>query len=161
MATSDRNPDPPSSTTIDRLLDLIQDHPDGMTIKQLANLLNRPISMVQICLKTLLVSQRVTCKQQNNGQQLAKVYTSKLDQATSTRQLPLPARSDGNAITPTSLRELAGLTKIQLAAQLGLSIRTINNWEQNRSQPKLAPSQLKQMMEVYQCTLDQLIAAFG
>jgi DNA-binding transcriptional regulator YiaG len=160
LAISARKPNPPSSTTIDRLLDLIQDHPDGLTIKQLANLLNRPISMVQICLKTPIVSQRVTFRQQNNGQKLAKVYISRLDQAISARQLQRPARN-ANDITPTSLREVTGLTKIQLAAQLGLSIHTINNWEQKRSQPKLAPSQLKQMMLVYQCTLDELIAAFG
>ncbi len=160
MAISDRKPDPPSSTTIDRLLDLIQQHPDGLTIKQLADALNRPISLVQICLKTPIVSQSVTCKQHNNGQQLAKVYIARPDQAISARQLHLVANTSCSDTTPTSLREMAGLTKIQLAAQLGLSVKTINNWEQRRSQPKLTPAQLKQMMCVYQCTLDQLIAAF-
>jgi DNA-binding transcriptional regulator YiaG len=160
LAISARKPDPPSSTTIDRLLDLIQDHPEGLTIKQLANLLNRPISMVQICLKTPVVSQSVTFRPQNNGQQLAKVYIARPDQAVSARQLHLVANHNCSDTTPTILREMAGLTKIQLAAQLGLSIKTINNWEQRRSQPKLTPAQLKQMICVYQCTLDQLIAAF-
>jgi DNA-binding transcriptional regulator YiaG len=158
LATSTKKIDPP--TTIDRLLDLIDHHPDGLTIKQLANLLNRPVSMVQICLKTAIVSQRVTCRQQNNGQQLAKIYIARADQTTSVRQLS-PAGNADHQITPTSLREVVGLSKVQLAAQLGMSIRTINNWEQRRSQPKLTPSQFKQMMCVYQCTLDQLITAFG
>jgi DNA-binding transcriptional regulator YiaG len=129
--------------------------------KQLAEALNRPISMVQICLKTPIVSQSITVRPQSLGEQLAKIYIFKPAQTTLARQLQLPARNAGCEITPTSLREVAGLTKIQLAAQLGLSLRTINNWEQRRSQPKLVPSQLKQMMAVYQCTLDQLIAAFG
>jgi DNA-binding transcriptional regulator YiaG len=160
LAISSRKPTSPSATTIDRLLDLIQHHPDGLTIKQLADALNRPISMVQICLKTPIVSQSVTFRSQNHGAQLAKVYIAR-DKTSPARQFPLVANHHCSDTTPTILREMAGLTKIQLAAELGLSIRTINNWEQRRSQPKLVPSQLKQMMDVYQCTLDQLIAAFG
>jgi DNA-binding transcriptional regulator YiaG len=153
-------PDSPSLTTTDRLLELIRIHPEGLTIKQLADRLNRPISMLQICLKILIASRKVAIRQQNNGQQLAKVYIIKPDTSQSQIQFRLGSRSSNSGVSPIELRAGAGLTKIQLAAQLGLSVRTINDWEQKRSQPKLVPSQLKQMMSVYQCTLDELIAAF-
>lgn len=159
MAIIERTPNFPGLTTTDRLLESIQHHPEGLTIRQLADRLNRPISMIQICLKNLISSQKVAIRQQNNGQQLAKVYVLKPNKPQSSRQFRLSTRNS-SGITPINLRDRAGLTKIQLAAQLGLNVRTINDWEQNRSQPKLVPSQLKQMMSVYQCTLDELIAAF-
>jgi DNA-binding transcriptional regulator YiaG len=153
-------PDFLSQTTTDRLLDSIRDRPDGITIKELADTLNRPISMLQICLNILIASRKVAVRRQNNGQQLARVYILKPDKTLSPHQLRLVTSHSDSSVTPMHLREEAGLTKVQLAAELGLSIRTINDWEQKRSQPKLVPSQLKQMMSVYQCTLDELIAAF-
>jgi DNA-binding transcriptional regulator YiaG len=153
-------PDFPSLTTTDRLLESIRNHPEGLTIRQLADRLNRPVSMLQICLNILMASQKVAIRKQNNGQQLAKVYILKPDKFQSPRQFRQIARNSDSSVTPIELRAGAGLTKIQLAAQLGLSVRTISDWEQKRSQPKLVPSQLKQMMSVYQCTLDELIAAF-
>jgi DNA-binding transcriptional regulator YiaG len=160
LAIIEITPDFPSSTTTDRLLESICNHPDGLTIKQLAEHLNRPISMLQICLNILIASRKVAIRQQNNGQQLAKVYIPKPDRSQSQSQFR-PGNSNRDfRVTPIELRAGAGLTKIQLAARLGLSVRTINDWEQKRSQPKLVPSQLKQMMSVYQCTLDELIAAF-
>jgi DNA-binding transcriptional regulator YiaG len=153
-------PDFPGLTTTDRLLESIYHHPEGLTIRQLADRLNRPISMLQICLNTLIASRKVAVRQQNNGQQLAKVYIIRPGKLQSQRQFRLATRNSDSGVSPIELRAGAGLTKIQLAAQLGLSVRTINDWEQKRSQPKLVPSQLKQMMSVYQCTLDELIAAF-
>jgi putative transcriptional regulator len=63
-------------------------------------------------------------------------------------------------LTPVGLREVAGLTQTQIAAELGLTVRTIDDWEEKRSQPKLVPSQFKHLMLAYQCTLDELVAAF-
>lgn len=160
MAIIEITPDSPSLTTIDRLLESIRNHPDGLTVKELADLLNRPISMIQICLKISIASRKVAIKQQTNGHQLAKVYILMPERVKSSRQFQVVNNNSYRQLTPMDLRELTGLTKAQLAAELGLSVKTINNWEQNRSQPKLVPSQLKQMMSVYQCTLDELIAAF-
>ncbi len=160
MAIIELTPDFPSLTTADRLLESIRNHPEGLTIRQLADRLNRPISMLQICLKILIASRKVAIRQQNNGQQLAKVYILKPDKLQSQSQFRRITSNRNSGVTPIELRAGAGLTKIQLAAQLGLSVRIINDWEQKRSQPKLVPSQLKQMMSVYQCTLDELIAAF-
>jgi DNA-binding transcriptional regulator YiaG len=160
LAIIELTPDFPGLTTTDRLLESIHHHPEGLTIRQLADRLNRPISMLQICLKILIASRKVAVRQQQNGQQLAKVYIPKPDKLQSQHQFRLATSNSDSGTTPIALRAGAGLTKIQLAAQLGLSVRTINDWEQKRSQPKLVPSQLKQMMSVYQCTLDELIAAF-
>jgi len=160
LAIIEITPDFSSSTTTDRLLAAIRNRPDGVTIKELADTLNRPVSMLQICLKILIASQKVAIEQQKNGQQLAKVYISKSEIEPSPSQFQLATVRNCHRLTPMNLRKVAGLTKVQLAAELGLSVRTINDWEQKRSPPKLVPSQLKQMMSVYQCTLDELIAAF-
>ena len=160
MAIVEITPDFPSITTTDRLLESIGQHPDGLTIKELADRLNRPISMLQICLKNSIASQKVAIKQQKYGHQLAKVYILKPDKTQSQHQFHATTSNSYSSITPMHLREGAGLTKVQLAIELGLSVRTINDWEQKRSQPKLVPSQLKRMMSVYQCTLDRLIEAF-
>jgi DNA-binding transcriptional regulator YiaG len=160
LAIVEITPDFSSLTTTDRLLESIADRPEGITIKELADTLNRPISMLQICLKILIASQKVAIKQQDLGGQLAKVYVLKPGKTQPQRQFHLMTSHSYGSVTPIHLREVAGLTKIQLAIELGLSVRTINDWEQKRSQPKLVPSQLKQMMSVYQCTLDELIAAF-
>ncbi len=159
MAIVEITPAFSSLTTTDRLLESIAQSPDGVTIKELADTLNRPISMLQICLKILIASQKVAIKQQNRAGQLAKVYVLRSVKNQLEQQFRLTA-SHGQTVTPLHLRQEAGLTKLQLAIELGLSVRTINDWEQKRTQPKLVPSQLKQMMSVYQCTLDELIAAF-
>ncbi len=160
MAIIEITPDFPSSTTTDRLLDSIRARPDGVTIKELSDTLNRPVSMIHICLKILIASKKVAIEQHKNGRQLAKVYVPKSELMPSPRQFQLLASGSSGRLTPMGLREVAGLTKVQLASELGLSVRMINDWEQNRAQPKLVPSQLKLMMSVYQCTLDELIAAF-
>jgi DNA-binding transcriptional regulator YiaG len=160
LAIVEITPDFSSLTTADRLLELLGDRPDGITIKELSDTLNRPISMLQICLKIAIASRKVAVKQRDLGGQIAKVYVLRTEQTQPQYALHRSTNPSYSSVTPIHLRELAGLTKIQLAIALGLSVRTINDWEQKRSQPRLVPSQLKQMMSVYQCTLDQLIAAF-
>jgi DNA-binding transcriptional regulator YiaG len=139
---------------------LVADRPDGITIKELSDTLNRPISMIQICLKIAISSRKVAVKQRDLGGQIVKVYVLRPEKTQPQQQFHLSNSANYSSVTPMHLREVAGLTKVQLAIALGLSVRTINDWEQKRSQPRLVPSQLKQMMSVYQCTLDELIAAF-
>lgn len=164
MAIIEITPDYPSPTTTDRLLESIRMHPDGLTVKELSEGLNRPVSMVQICLKTLIANRQVVVKQRSYGQKLAKVYISKPTRqhasGSENRQFQLSAHNSYTGLTPIGLREVAGLTQTQIAAELGLTVRTIDDWEEKRSQPKLVPSQLKHLMLVYQCTLDELVAAF-
>jgi hypothetical protein len=151
LAIIEITPDYPSPTTTDRLLESIRMHPDGLTVKELSEGLNRPVSMVQICLKTLIANRQVVVKQRSYGQKLAKVYIIKPTRQPVDRQFQLSAHNSYTGLTPIGLREVAGL---------GLTVRTIDDWEEKRSQPKLVPSQLKHLMLVYQCTLDELVAAF-
>jgi DNA-binding transcriptional regulator YiaG len=160
LAIVEITPDFSSLTTADRLLELLGDRPDGIAIKELSDTLNRPISMLQICLKIAIASRKVAVKQRDLDGQIARVYVLRTEKTQPQYPLRRSTNPSYSSVTPIHLRELAGLTKVQLAIALGLSVRTINDWEQKRSQPRLVPSQLKQMMSVYQCTLDQLIAAF-
>ncbi len=160
MAIIEITPDFSSSTTTDRLLDSIRDRPDGVTIKELSDTLNRPVSMLQICLRSLIASKKVAIEQHKNGEKSTKVYVPKSELPPAPLRFQLASHPSSRQLTPMGLREVTGLTRVQLASELGLSVKTIDGWEQNRSQPKLVPSQLKLMMSVYRCTLDELIAAF-
>jgi DNA-binding transcriptional regulator YiaG len=153
--------DCPSPKTIDRLLALLEVHTEGLTIKEIADILNRPVSMVQICLKSLTASRQVGVKIRDNGTHITRVYTAKKSVKTH-----LDRESNSNfslnsaSLTPATLRSRVGLSQQQVAEALDVRVNKIHAWEKGKSQPKLAPSQLKQMMLVYQCTLDELIAAF-
>lgn len=45
----------------------------------------------------------------------------------------------------------------EVAAELGVAISTIRNWEQNKNAPRMTPKGFQKLMEVYECTLDELI----
>ena len=49
----------PEITTIEKVLRLIRNHPEGITIKIICDRLNRPVSMVQICLKQLVAQKKI------------------------------------------------------------------------------------------------------
>ena len=49
----------PGITTIEKVLRLIRNHPEGITIKIICDRLNRPVSMVQICLKQLVAQKKI------------------------------------------------------------------------------------------------------
>lgn len=54
--------------------------------------------------------------------------------------------TDMNALV-RSLREVCGLTQEQFATQVGVSLVTINRWENNRAQPMpLAVQQIKALL---------------
>ncbi|WP_199312559.1 helix-turn-helix domain-containing protein [Microcoleus sp. FACHB-672] len=59
-----------------------------------------------------------------------------------------------------NLRKKAGLTQRAIAVALDVRESTISEWERGLSTPHLRPSQVKKMLEVYQCSLDELIEAF-
>jgi putative transcriptional regulator len=72
-----------------------------------------------------------------------------------------PRSADTNALIH-SLRSLCGLTQEQFAAKLGVTVVTVNRWENYRSKPMpLAVRQLKVLLiEISQCEIeaDQAIA---
>jgi DNA-binding IclR family transcriptional regulator len=47
-------------TTGERLLQVIDQYPQGCTIKHLSKTINRPVSMINLCLKQLTSSKQIT-----------------------------------------------------------------------------------------------------
>lgn len=61
-------------------------------------------------------------------------------------------------LTPVSLRKRVGLTQRQVAQALNVREATVSEWERGLSAPRLRL--VRQMLNVYQCSLDELIEAF-
>jgi hypothetical protein len=59
----------PGPNTTERILDLINAHPEGITLSQLSQQLNRPVSMINHCLKSLISSEQVFVKLSDSGMQ--------------------------------------------------------------------------------------------
>jgi transcriptional regulator with XRE-family HTH domain len=57
------------------------------------------------------------------------------------------------------LRVRAGKRAEEVAAELGVAISTVRNWEQRKTSPRMTPASLKRLMTVYQCTFDELVEA--
>jgi transcriptional regulator with XRE-family HTH domain len=57
------------------------------------------------------------------------------------------------------LRLRAGKKPEEIAVALGVAVSTVHNWDQLRTVPRMTPARLRQLMEVYQCTFDELIQA--
>lgn len=62
----------PGPTTTEKLLKILQNRPEGTTIREIQSILNRPVSMLQICLKPLIASGQVYVKLNGSGMQ--RVY---------------------------------------------------------------------------------------
>lgn len=62
----------PGPKTEETILDLILTHPQGLTVKELSQRLNRPVSMIQICLNSLLERKQVSVRYHDNN--IYKVY---------------------------------------------------------------------------------------
>ncbi len=56
-------------STTEKLLEVINQNPDGSTIKQLSQSINRPVSMINIALKTLVSQKQVKVRLSNNRMQ--------------------------------------------------------------------------------------------
>ncbi len=59
----------PGPTTTQQIQELILTHPQGITVKKLSDRLNRPVSMVQYCLKSLLAVKVIKAKRSPHTQQ--------------------------------------------------------------------------------------------
>ena len=51
------------------------------------------------------------------------------------------------------------LTAQDVAEELGISVSTVSNWDTGRYRPRLVPSQMMKLLELYQCTLSELVEA--
>ena len=56
-------------TTAETILQLIQDNPKGLTMKSISQETNRPISMLNICLRNLIKDKQVKVKLSDNKMQ--------------------------------------------------------------------------------------------
>lgn len=57
------------------------------------------------------------------------------------------------------LRERIGLSTVDVAYRLGKSESTIRNWDTGRQIPTLEVIEVPVLLEVYQCSLEELVAA--
>ncbi|MGL5806834.1 MAG: winged helix-turn-helix domain-containing protein [Xenococcaceae cyanobacterium] len=73
----------PGPSTTELIRNLILAHPDGITVKQIGKILNRPVSMIQRCIKPLTTSRQIYSKKSVDGMQI--VYYLKREQGTGNR----------------------------------------------------------------------------
>lgn len=62
-------------------------------------------------------------------------------------------------LTFASLRKRAGLTQRELSIALDVTTTTVSSWESGRHEPRLTPTQTKQLLQILECTLDELVEA--
>ncbi|WP_414756569.1 helix-turn-helix domain-containing protein [Anabaena sp. CCY 9910] len=57
------------------------------------------------------------------------------------------------------LRERAGLRTVDVASRLGIAESTVRNWDIGRHTPRLPIEDIPKFLEVYQCTLEEVVEA--
>jgi transcriptional regulator with XRE-family HTH domain len=62
-------------------------------------------------------------------------------------------------LTLKKLRERAGLTQRKLADALDVTIKTVSAWERGVGEPHLTISETQRLMDVLQCTFEELLEA--
>lgn len=63
-------------------------------------------------------------------------------------------------LDPVTLRKQANKTQRQVAEAIGRKVTTISDWERGKTKPHLSFSEVKKLMELFNCTIDDLIEAF-
>ncbi len=74
-----------------------------------------------------------------------------------TEQYRIKAGSD--RVTLMALRERAGLTRRQVATDLGVTEKTIYVWETSKNPPRLTAALVQRMMEILNCSMEELVEA--
>lgn len=57
----------PGPSTSEQILNLIEDRTTGITIKEISKIINRPVSMIQVCLKDLISAKYIITRQNKVG----------------------------------------------------------------------------------------------
>ena len=57
----------PGITTEQQILEIVRARNTGVTIKEIRKILNRPISMIQVCLKELIASKAIITRKNKAG----------------------------------------------------------------------------------------------
>jgi DNA-binding transcriptional regulator YiaG len=60
-----------------------------------------------------------------------------------------------------TLRKSAGLTAQHVAQKMGVAESTVRNWDKGRSVPTLTPVQYLILLDLYQCSPQDLAGAAG
>jgi transcriptional regulator with XRE-family HTH domain len=57
------------------------------------------------------------------------------------------------------LRRRSGKRPEDIAVEVGVSVSTVNNWDQGKTSPRMTPMGIARLMRAYGCTFDELMAA--
>jgi hypothetical protein len=57
------------------------------------------------------------------------------------------------------LRLRVGKRAEEIAVELGVAVSTVRNWDQLKTSPRMTPKGLQNLMQVYNCTFDELVKA--
>jgi transcriptional regulator with XRE-family HTH domain len=60
-------------------------------------------------------------------------------------------------LTLAQLRKRAGLTQRQVADALGITNKTVSEWERGIGEPHLTISETQRLMDVLKCTFEELL----
>lgn len=52
--------------TSEQIFEIMQMYPQGITVKELSDRLNRPVSMLNLCLKSLVAAKKVLARKNHN-----------------------------------------------------------------------------------------------
>ncbi|MGB7440731.1 MAG: helix-turn-helix transcriptional regulator [Coleofasciculaceae cyanobacterium] len=64
---------------------------------------------------------------------------------------------EGNQVTLMKLRTRAGLTRRQVALELGVTEKTIYVWETSSNPPRLTVAQVQRLIEILNCSMEELV----
>jgi DNA-binding transcriptional regulator YiaG len=64
--------------------------------------------------------------------------------------------SEGQESALVRMRRELGLTQKDVADALGVTVQTVSNWEVGRAEPKLTIRQFKKLLEVLQCSVNEI-----
>lgn len=70
-------------------------------------------------------------------------------------------QENNQPLTLMAVREKAKMTQKQWAELLGVTISTVSNWERGVQVPRLTFWQVRQIMAVSGCSIDELVDAFN
>ena len=57
----------PGASTHEQILQIIQSRNTGITVKEISKIINRPVSMIQVCLKNLIASKAIVKRKNKAG----------------------------------------------------------------------------------------------
>lgn len=70
------------------------------------------------------------------------------------------AEEQNTPLSPVKIRELAQLTQTKMSALLDVRQGTVSDWDNQKSVPRLKPSQWLLLMSASGCTPEELVQAY-